>query len=149
MKSTLRIFRCAVAVLLLCGSGMALGETSVSIVRTPKQPVRAGHFLLQWKPVDAVSGADGLHYVVEQALSDRFNEPREIYRGPDRSTFISGLPNGNFFYRVKSTDGNWSEPLEVTVDHYSVTLALCLFAIGLLSFGAIVGVIWHGNRQAT
>ena len=45
--------------------------------------------------------------------------------------------------------GEWSEPIELTVQHHSLQLAFSLFAIGLFVFAATVFVVINGSMKHT
>lgn len=70
-----------------------------------------------------------------------------IYRGPDRASFISGLEDGTYVYRVRAADGEWSDPLTIIVKHQSIRLAKLLFGIGAVVFLLTVAVVVHGTWQ--
>jgi hypothetical protein len=68
-----------------------------------------------------------------------------MYHGPDRASFISGLNNGTYYYRVKSEDSDWSKTLVVEVKHHSLRLAMILFAVGGVVFLLTVAVVVEGT----
>ena len=129
--------------LLFCSNAFGQGHQAGFLPTLP-QKVDAGHLHLKWGVVD---GVEGKSFRVEQSLSKNFDQPTLIYEGPDQATFLSGLKNSRYFFRVKETDGQWSDIYTVEVEHFSTQFALILFVIGFLTFGGIAGVIWHGNRR--
>jgi hypothetical protein len=100
-----------------------------------------GTFDLRWQ------GAADAGYELEER---RPNQPaRIIYRGRDTARVVTGLPNGQYAYRIrdiqqKVADG-WSETHTVLVQHHSLTRALTFFTIGLLVFLATLAVIIRGE----
>jgi hypothetical protein len=76
------------------------------------------------------------------------------YRGPDSSSFISGLEDGDHYFRVRARDedsknwGPWSDPVTVPVRHHSLTLAWWLFGLGAGIFGATVAFLVANTRRA-
>lgn len=101
-----------------------------------------GHVRLQWPAVapDAI-------YEVQQSTTTGFKNPRIIYTGPDRATFVSGLNNGIYYYRFRADKGDWSDTLTVSVKHYSLRLAFTLCGIGALVFLLTAGVILKGTTN--
>lgn len=96
---------------------------------------------------------DTLHFELQRSRSATFDAVKTIYEGPDLASFRSGLPNGNFFYRVRAVSSNdgvtgaWSQPLKVIVAHQSLTLAFSLAGVGFVVFLAIVVVVLLGVSE--
>ena len=138
-------------------SHAAYGENSLRVLKKPvfdmplENTVDAGYLKLSWEPPAATPDAHALHYEVQRSSNQNFASVKTIYRGPDRATFLSGLRDGNYYYRVRSLQpesgeaSDWSEVLVVKVVHHSLSLALWLFAIGALVFLLTVAVIVHGT----
>lgn len=105
--------------------------------------VTDGHIKLEW----TVEG-DGVTELQQSRASDFFTA-KTIYIGPDRASFVSGLDNGNYYYRVRAAGGEWSETLMVKVQHQSLELAFALFGIGGLVFLLTVFVVIKGARQVS
>ena len=82
-----------------------------------------------------------------------FAKYETLYQGPDFATFLSGLPNGHYYYRVRTiaedtqTPGAWSATVTATVKHHSLAFALSLFGIGAIVFALTVGIVKQGNRR--
>ncbi len=77
---------------------------------------------------------------------------KTLYIGPDNSTVITGLPDGQFKFRGRlvSPDTSpeaWSEPVKVTVTHHPLSRAALFFMLGALVFVMTVGLIIMGSRQ--
>jgi len=117
----------------------------------PKTPLKnsndSGYFSIEWredkKHPDAV-------FVLEQSQDKNFEETKRIYEGLDRASFISGLPNGTYYYRIrKKVNGvrsPWSNTIVVDIEHHSLYLALSLAAVGLIVFASTAGIIIKGVR---
>lgn len=103
--------------------------------RTPK----AGYFQLSWSPA-----ATGTRYQLEQSTSPDFSKTLD-WQIDDRHRFsMSGLPNGNYWYRLRvdgDPPGQWSEPVEVHVQHQSLARAFSFFGAGFVVFVTLVGVV--------
>jgi len=108
----------------------------------------SGYIRLEWSP----SSKDDVVYELEEAPSSEFSTPQRIYEGPDLASFISGLPNGEYYYRVRAvnksekTSSAWSDPVHLTVKHHPVSLALTLAALGALVFLLTALVVIKGVR---
>lgn len=121
--------------------------------RTTEQ-TESGYLKLSWKP--GASSADRTPYLFElqQAIRHDFTQTDLIYKGKDYATFLSGLPDGQFYYRVRavSPDGaqysDWSAPVLVQVAHHSLRLAFLLFGIGAVVFLITVGIVVQGVRSS-
>lgn len=91
-------------------------------------------------------------FELERAQDPDFKDARSYYRGPDLATYISGLSNGRYYFRIREVHGEqvlsgWSAPVEVVVEHHSLHLAFTLFGIGGLVFAATVFVVLRGARH--
>ncbi len=109
--------------------------------------IKVGHALLKWSSDS--KNDDTLLFTVEKSATEDFQSAQQIYQGNETSTFLSGLSDGKYYFRVKSQNSSWSSPINLTVVHYSQSFALSLFGLGLLSFIGIVIVIFLGNRADT
>ncbi|MBZ0254789.1 hypothetical protein K8I31_01920 [bacterium] len=90
-------------------------------------------------------------FELQQSNSPEFSNSITRYKGPDAASFISGLPNGTYYYRVRCIDAKdaisgWSEPAVITIQHHSMLLAFSLFFIGMFVFAATVFVVVYGSR---
>lgn len=97
---------------------------------------QTGYQHIQWD-----ADHETMPVIVEMALNASFDEPRILYAGKNRSAFISGLHNGNYFLRIKPAGGNWSSQTTLEVQHHSMSKAIYLFLIGLFVFALTVLVI--------
>lgn len=138
-------------------------------VRAPIES-ETGYFPLRWKgasalgdtPADsskeriAVEAEEFQEFQVESALDSTFEKPVQVYAGPLRETYISGLRDGQYHYRVRARQagdsawGPWSTTETATVHHHSLGLALTLFVVGALVFTATASFVFvHGRREPT
>jgi hypothetical protein len=105
----------------------------------------AGFFRLHWS-TDKSGPVE-----LQQANNPSFARPTLRYRGPDRASVISGMPNGKWYYRVRTVDnqdaGPWSKTVMVTVAHHPLSRAFMFFVLGVIVFISTVVLILHGTRQ--
>lgn len=112
--------------------------------------ISSGSFSLKWTPPDRPVSHQ---FELQQDTRRNFSEAQTIYSGPDRGTYISGLPNGEFFYRIRSIDaekitrGPWSSTIHRTVKHPSLTFAVSLMSVGATVFFATIGMIVLGIQK--
>lgn len=106
----------------------------------------AGYFQLKWEsPTDSDTIDE---FELQQADNTAFSNPSIIYQGPDLSTAISGLRNGNYFYRIRSQQSDdWSEAIKVEVAHHSLARAWGFFALGATMFIIMLLVLITGVRR--
>lgn len=111
----------------------------------------SGYIKLIWSMESGDADLPGYRFELQQDQSRDFSAPKLIYTGKDFATFLSGLRTGDYYYRVRLTDGDalseWSEPALVQVRHHSLSLALSLFGLGALVFVCTVGIVVHGHRK--
>lgn len=107
---------------------------------------------LSWEiPGDDQPQPDVL-FELQVAPSNGFLEPRAVYRGPDAASVISGLAEGEYFYRVRSffeegESSAWSEPLQLIIQYDSLAKAFLLFGIGGIVTVATVALVVIGDRR--
>lgn len=112
---------------------------------------KSGYQQLTWT-VEA-QNEKKLEFELQQALDEQFAQVSTIYKGPDFATFLSGLENGHYYYRVRSMTADklqkssWSTPKTVEIKHHSLTLALSLFGLGAVVFLATVWIVIQGSRE--
>lgn len=114
-----------------------------------KRETTAGTVLLVWGD-DTPTGA--LYELQESDAAD-LGEPRIRYRGPATRTFLSGLLDGSYHYRVRarSRDGApwsaWSQPLVLEVRHHPLPLTFALFGLGAVVFALTAGLLLRHDTQ--
>jgi len=112
----------------------------------------AGSIRLSWSPGEGTGEDPGLRFELQKADDPGFRGARTDYAGPDRATYVSGLPDGRYHYRVRAVDAGgrvspWSMPVQVAVAHHSMGLAWLLFGIGAIVFALTVLVVVRGARS--
>jgi hypothetical protein len=140
-----------VAVAALAGSHAAAATSKlpeVEFENEPKLTTNEGHVSLRWE-----GNGDPLAYEVQSDDKRAFPTPTRIYRGTDERTFLSGLADGRYFFRVRArpldakTWGPWSSPVELLCEHHSLALAWTLFGSGGLLFALIVAFVTVNARH--
>ncbi len=112
----------------------------------------SGHTRLAWSIPQELLLTQTPEFELQQSNASDFSNFIVCYKGPDTASFISGLPNGMYHFRVRSHFSDdqisgWSKPIVVQVKHHSLQLAYFLFAIGFFVFAATVYVIVSGTRN--
>lgn len=133
-KNSRMTIRTAIILIL---SLLALPCAALELTVSPEHST-SGTFNLSWQ------GPEGETYRLLQLTDD--NENRLIYQGTDTARVMTGLPSGDYTYRVETVDGA-SEPRSVTVAHHSLTRAFSFFGVGLLVFVASVLLVVRGARE--
>ncbi len=125
---------------MLCSKGSLAGAIDFD---TGSRDVAAesGYIRLAWR------AGEGAPYELQMDTVPEFTTPRIVYRGADRASFVSGLPDGTYYCRVRSGNGAWSPPLRLTVKHQSLVLAFSLFGIGATVFLLTAGMVVRGARE--
>ncbi len=112
----------------------------------------SGYLKLEWELPEKGQQAHDLTFEPRQADNKNFTQAATRYKDIDYATYISGLPDNTYYFRIRAIDdnqkeGNWSEAITVEVEHHSLKLALGLFSLGFLVFVATVGVVYWGFNQ--
>ena len=71
-----------------------------------------------------------------------------IYQGLDTATTLSGLNNGIYEVRLQTGPESWSPPLEIAIKHHSLTKAYSFFALGLVLFIFLLGLLLCAPKSA-
>lgn len=107
-----------------------------------------GYVTLRWE----VPVTDPPHlYELQSSPFAAFKDPLIRYQGPDTSSFVSGLNNGDTYFRVRALDAEkralspWSKPVTVQVDYPSAKKVVYLLILGGVVFVATVGSILVGH----
>lgn len=126
---------------------------SIWAADSPAQPLRLqastelsteGYLVLSW---DAASAPASL--LLEQSTNADFSNSVRREVGEARATTLTGLEDGDYYFRLSSASGPLSEPVHVQVAHHSLTRAASFFFLGACLFGLLIFVIISGNREAS
>ncbi|WMJ74476.1 fibronectin type III domain-containing protein [Cytophagaceae bacterium ABcell3] len=108
-----------------------------------------GHIRISWEAQKAENSE--FQFELQRSEKEDFSDATIIYKGPETATFTSGLSNGTYFFRIRTNNNNntsqWSEPMQLIVEHHSLNKALWLAALGATVVLATVAVIVTGNRK--
>ena len=142
------------AVPLLFGALLLLSTAVDSPAATPSAPIWGhdaelgssdGYAQLEWSIGEDLEGDTAWVYHLQEGRQPVFDDTDVQYMGPQHSSFVSGLENGSYYYRVRARHpdeeewGPWSEVVHVSVQHHSRR-----FALGLMSVGGLVFLITAG-----
>ena len=103
-------------------------------------------------PIEGAESLDERAFVfdVQESTSKDFTEFKTRYSGKDSATYISGLNEGSYYYRVlakRVEDGlvAQSDSVHMKVDYVSMTVVWRLVALGILVFAATIWVVARGG----
>ncbi len=111
------------------------------LLTTSTDLATAGYFQLSWE-----NSYSGSSYQLQQSAVASFSNNKTLYQGSDTASFLSGLSNGTYYFRVLDNQGNVSNIVTVTVAHHSLKQAFSFFALGGLMFIILVIVLLTANR---
>jgi hypothetical protein len=90
-------------------------------------------------------------YELASAPTSEFEASVTRYQGADTRSFVSGLPGGSHFFRVRILDsetaGPWSTPLEVEVNYVERSQVKWLMALGTACLIATCLIIIGGSLR--
>jgi len=99
-----------------------------------------GSVTLSW------SKADEVIVELQQAVGAKFENPMTRYSGNDAGSVLTGLSEGEHYFRIgEKGTGEWSEPLEVTVEFVSRRTLFWLLGAGSIVVLATIGAIVVGH----
>jgi len=87
------------------------------------------------------------HIILQRATHADFSDARQIYRGSDTASTVTGMTDGTWYFRARLDDGAWSEPLAVKVQHHPLGRAFGFFSVGAIVFIGTVWLIVGGSRR--
>ncbi len=124
----------------------------VSFENEPVVKSDQGFIQLKWKPKKETDQPITYHLQSSRAAiyNSPFGEARNLYQGPDRSSFVSGLPEGKTWFRVCAHVegqplGTWSDPVLVEVEYIETYKVVAGLAAGtaMLIFTVLFVTISH------
>lgn len=126
------------------GSFLSAAEESVTFSVPPGEEMTSadGVLSLSWES----AGGEAV-YELQQAGDKAFSNPVLRYTGPDTGSYLTGLAEGDYFFRVRKKDGEWSEPLQATVTFIDRRVLWALLVSGFVVVAATVVTILSGWRN--
>jgi PDZ domain-containing secreted protein len=86
-------------------------------------------------------------FTIERGANPSFEQSLLVYQGPDTATFVSGLPEGRHYFRLREGAGPWSDSvLIVEVEFVSGTFVVILLSAGTLCLIFLVTALVQGQR---
>lgn len=143
----------AIIFLLMAFSGNAEPNVQSPVFVTKSDTTDSGFIKIEWE-LREKKKPEGYIFIIEKSKGPDFKDAEVLYKGPDMASYVSGLPNGVFYYRVKTVkegvESVWSEPLIVHVKHHSLKTAFLLSGIGAVVFLVTAGmVIFNSSKKET
>ncbi|MCB0327471.1 MAG: hypothetical protein KDD52_07625 [Bdellovibrionales bacterium] len=114
----------------------------------------SGYYRLQWELDEAKEGVQNLQYELQRKDLSKGDVFKTLYLGVEQASFVSGLLDGKYLFRVRSVQnqnkmGPWSSVFTLTVKNPSLVLAIGLFALGAMVFVATVVLVATGVRRSS
>ncbi|MEJ2061430.1 MAG: hypothetical protein P8Y64_13250 [Gammaproteobacteria bacterium] len=136
------------AIFALLPGGAAASQPTPRLIASTTEAT-AGYFKLSWRP-EKPQDED---FVLQKSATPDFQDAHTIYNGPDTARFISGLKNGDYYFRIQAVAKNsppsaWSKPVHIEVNHHSLERAFAFFGVGGTVFFATLGTILIGTRRS-
>lgn len=105
-----------------------------------ERPSDNGVVTLEWE-------ASGSEVEVEQSIAADFQNPRLVYRGPQTASVVTGLREGEYYFRIRHAgETEWSPALAVRVEYISRERLFVLLSLGGVVVVATIGAIFAGYR---
>lgn len=101
-----------------------------------------GYFVLSWQ-----SDTDADELLLQQANSTDFNETIDRSVSETGAVTITGLGDGDYYFRLTNSGQTISESIHVAVQHHSLARAGSFFLLGLVLFSILIITILTGNRR--
>ena len=119
-----------------------------------ESPVLAkeGHLRLSWQLKEGEEVASALTFQLERSVQADFRSAVRLETGPDRASYLSGLRQGENYFRVRAVNaegeaGPWSAALMVRVEYPSPGRVFPLMAVGAVLLVATVALILTGHAR--
>lgn len=103
---------------------------------------REGYFVLSWSPDSNFASLD-----LQQSTTAEFSDVAvKRVADTDRVT-LTGLVDGDYYYRLVADDVVVSNTLTVRVEHHALSRALSFFVLGFVLFGVLLVTIYRGHKE--
>lgn len=114
-------------------------------LRSSTDLTREGYFVLSWDLADGEDPDGG--YILQQATSPDFRQTLDRPIPASGDITITGLADGNYYFRAGPGDGEWSNTVQVTVEHHALSRAFGFFSAGFGLFAVLCATIFWGNAR--
>jgi hypothetical protein len=144
----------------LSGRNDAVRRTAIALCLLAVPPASVGGPALDLSPTTSTDGVARLSWELPQttrvtlqsSATPDFRQPRTLYVGHDSATTLTGLADGNYYYRIgiatePPAGMQWSDVVHLEVSHHSMTRAWSFFALGVLVFAGVLVVVVTGARR--
>lgn len=101
-----------------------------------------GYFVLNWE-----FAKPGGTFLLQQSNSAEFTNPRTRPLTRSGSLTLTGLRDGNYFFRLAEGAQPVTAPVKVEVRHHSLAKAGLVFSVGLVLFVTLIITIAIGRRR--
>lgn len=118
---------------LVLGTEVLAGDDPIALEHAD---LDAGYFTLSWAELP------GDRFELE--MKAHGGDWQSIYSGPDTSSAMSGLSDGDYRFRVRADRRTWRDPIDVTIRHHPLGRAVGFLVAGAIVFGALVVVLARG-----
>lgn len=127
--------------MLLWSANGALCATETSLASDTTLSTE-GYFVLSWT-LDSRDPAQ--EFELQQSATTGFSQALAFSIPPAGDLTLTGFSDGSYFFRAGHT-GNWSDTIEIVVQHHALGRAMAFFMLGLVLFVILVVVILRGYR---
>jgi hypothetical protein len=120
----------------------------------------AGNPSLELSPTTSTDGVAQLTWespgdaevTLQSSMNRDFARPKILYVGRDGATTLTGLSDGDYFYRVgidsgKADGTQWSDVVHLEVRHHPMSRAWLFFSVGVLVFAGVLIMVVAGARH--
>jgi len=126
--------------ILLCGEQVGSNEIDFTDrVGLEKSVSDDGAVTLTWDKEPSAT------IILQRDRSAAFTDPLVLYEGSDNGSVITGLEEGEHFFRIGSSEGKFSEPLRIRVEFVSRVQLIILLSLGAVVVLATVLAIVLGH----
>lgn len=146
-----RVFLAAVFGFALTAFPLGGQELTPPRITAPAPTAEApeGHYLVTWEGTGSVSG--DTRYQLQYASGDAFDAPITVDAGLDLASFLSGLPAGTTYVRVRALgpgqQSAWSATGSIIVIYPEPAVVQRLMLLGLATFLVLIVVVVVGHAR--
>jgi len=138
-----------------------LRAVALLLATLPVSVLAADAFSLTVSPQESTDGVAKLSWnlpdtkvvVIQRSDNPAFQRAVTLYQGEDTGTTITGLADGNYYFRagsgaMDSGEISWGNSVHLRVEHHPLSRAFLFFGIGVVVFLATLALIIGGSRRA-